>query len=89
MDDYLSVSKAAQELGRSRQNVWRHVELGRLRAPRIGRVCVIRRRDLAAVRGLHPGLQMRGARPRGEVMRKNLEITHAQCPRVIGARLTD
>ncbi len=58
MDEYLSIPQAAAELGRTRQTVWRHVRLGRLRAVRIGHGFVVERRELAALRGLKPGRQV-------------------------------
>jgi excisionase family DNA binding protein len=48
MEDYVLIPVAANEIGVSRQTLWRYVNAGRLPAEKIGRDFVIRREDLEA-----------------------------------------
>jgi excisionase family DNA binding protein len=48
MEDFVLIPKAAEELGISRQTLWRHVKRGHLKAKKVGRDYVIERADLAA-----------------------------------------
>jgi excisionase family DNA binding protein len=48
MEDFVLIPEAAQELGISRQTLWRHVRRGHLPATKVGRDYAILRADLDA-----------------------------------------
>lgn len=54
-DELLSVAQAAAELGRTPRAVQKYIQTGRLQAQKIGKVYVIRRRALEAVREIPRG----------------------------------
>jgi excisionase family DNA binding protein len=58
--DALTTNGAADELGVSRARVLALIRTGRLKAEKMGRDWMIRRRDLAAVRDRKPGRPRKG-----------------------------
>lgn len=55
--DLISTEQAAQELGITRRRVQALIKAGRLKATKVGRMYVIRPKDLEAVRVRKPGRQ--------------------------------